>query len=369
MKARLVILCVVVPVLALAGTSFATTTWTVSAAGGADFITIKDAITAASDGDTINVAAGTYHNDIVDGHWDGGTWVYDHRISKSLIINGAQAGVDPQGGTSRGTETILTRSDGLPYSITAPNVQLNGFMIGNSNANTGGRVILGDDADGTSVSNCIIQNTPNASSGHGVMVYPDATNVLIANNTFSNTSWESIRFEGQGVISDNVIGAPSTNDGIAVYGSAIITGNDISGAGYAGIWLVASGFDVVIQGNTIHDNYYGIDVGGAWWIIPDGDVDVSGYSVNGNNILDNTPWGIESLAFNGMLDATGNWWGDPTGPTHSGNPGGTGDAVSDYVDYGNFLAAPIPEPVTMLGVFLGVSGIGAYLRKRTKAAA
>ncbi len=35
-----------------------------------------------------------------------------------------------------------------------------------------------------------------------------------------------------------------------------------------------------------------------------------------------------------MFDARNNWWGSPTGPTHLENPGGTGDRVSDYVDYG-----------------------------------
>jgi hypothetical protein len=37
------------------------------------------------------------------------------------------------------------------------------------------------------------------------------------------------------------------------------------------------------------------------------------------------------------LNAENNWWGDASGPTHSANPGGTGDAVSDYVDYDPWL--------------------------------
>ena len=52
------------------------------------------------------------------------------------------------------------------------------------------------------------------------------------------------------------------------------------------------------------------------------------------------------------LPARYNWWGAPTGPTHSGNPGGTGDRVSNYVDYGDYLLdSPCPsvsllDPVT-----------------------
>ena len=34
-----------------------------------------------------------------------------------------------------------------------------------------------------------------------------------------------------------------------------------------------------------------------------------------------------------IIDATNCWWGDNSGPTHSGNPGGTGETVTDDVDY------------------------------------
>jgi len=34
-----------------------------------------------------------------------------------------------------------------------------------------------------------------------------------------------------------------------------------------------------------------------------------------------------------VIDAENCWWGDNSGPTHSGNPGGTGETVSDAVDY------------------------------------
>jgi hypothetical protein len=33
------------------------------------------------------------------------------------------------------------------------------------------------------------------------------------------------------------------------------------------------------------------------------------------------------------VNAVYNWWGYESGPTHTGNPAGEGDAVSDYVDY------------------------------------
>jgi len=43
--------------------------------------------------------------------------------------------------------------------------------------------------------------------------------------------------------------------------------------------------------------------------------------------------------------------------------------AADFISYGEVEDyAPIPEPLTMLGVFLGLSGAGAYIRKRVNAA-
>jgi len=48
---------------------------------------------------------------------------------------------------------------------------------------------------------------------------------------------------------------------------------------------------------------------------------------------------ITTMAVNNLtpgsftIDAEDCWWGSNTGPTHSGNPGGTGEVVSDGVDY------------------------------------
>ena len=50
--------------------------------------------------------------------------------------------------------------------------------------------------------------------------------------------------------------------------------------------------------------------------------------------------------------ATENWWGSHTGPTHASNPGGTGDPVSNYVDFSGFAAVspmPLPDPLPPAG--------------------
>ncbi len=67
--------------------------------------------------------------------------------------------------------------------------------------------------------------------------------------------------------------------------------------------------------------------------------------VNYCDIYDNYNWGINNVHKSFNMDAQWNWWGDDTGPTHSGNPGGTGQAVSDSVNYGNFFTSGANNPL------------------------
>lgn len=84
---------------------------------------------------------------------------------------------------------------------------------------------------------------------------------------------------------------------------------------------------VVISYNDIHDNYHGIEVAAN-----------SLSYARCNKIYDNREYGVistpDSFNNNVTFNAVWNWWGSDTGPYHpTTNPGGTGDEVSDYVDY------------------------------------
>jgi len=58
--------------------------------------------------------------------------------------------------------------------------------------------------------------------------------------------------------------------------------------------------------------------------------------INHCDIYDNRYYGVNNVNKSFTIDARYNWWGASTGPTHPGNPDGTGDAVSDMVDYSDF---------------------------------
>lgn len=60
-----------------------------------------------------------------------------------------------------------------------------------------------------------------------------------------------------------------------------------------------------------------------------------------------TTWGNWDGESTVTVDATKNWWGDPSGPTHPSNPIGIGDGVSNNVDYSPWLGkVPGSSPMT-----------------------
>ena len=125
----IVAVTVALAILVAFSASASAATWTVDDGPAADFATIQAAIDAAGDGDTIEVAAGTYTDDI----WNSSLGTpAGYRITKSVTLLGAHAGVDPDGSTNRGSETILVRTNGLPYSLYASDITIDGFMFGSS---------------------------------------------------------------------------------------------------------------------------------------------------------------------------------------------------------------------------------------------
>ena len=134
-----------------------------------------------------------------------------------------------------------------------------------------------------------------------------------------------------------------------------ITGNTLTGGGM-GVRLWSGDGETVIQGNTITNNASGIVLG------RDAAHTVTNVSIVGNDILNNivdtgilvkngsatgneahcnsivgNDIGVKNEDPDDTFDAEYNWWGDASGPTHAENPGGTGDAVSDNVDYTPWL--------------------------------
>ena len=146
---------------------------------------------------------------------------------------------------------------------------------------------------------------------------------MIEKNTITNNSAVS-RGDGRG-------------GGIYCYGSSpTIKDNTITGnsAKYAGGGIFCGGdSSPTIEGNTVTANKNeGIYCGSH-----------SSPTINYNNIQGNTNYGVYSSG--NVVNAENNWWGDPSGP--SGDGPGSGDAVSDYVDFAPWLKEPFTVAIVL----------------------
>ncbi|MBS2098338.1 right-handed parallel beta-helix repeat-containing protein [Carboxylicivirga linearis] len=67
--------------------------------------------------------------------------------------------------------------------------------------------------------------------------------------------------------------------------------------------------------------------------------------INFCDIYGNTNFGVQNVDMAFDIDARYNYWGSNTGPTHASNPGGTGDAVTDMVNYDDFTTDGFTNPL------------------------
>ena len=142
-----------------------------------------------------------------------------------------------------------------------------------------------------------------------------------------------------------IIGNLVTNtaqDGITVYTSdVVVEGNTVTGATTenGAIYLAFGISNIVIRYNTIVDNTLatgkwgtpgGITIGSA--------VNASTVEIYGNTITDNYPVDVANMASGApLLDATGNWWGQDTGPLP--------EQIAGNVAYSPWLGNEPSEPV------------------------
>lgn len=341
--------------------------------------TIQGAVTAANPGDTIQVCAGTYAENVT--------------VNKTLTILGPQANVDARTPSRTATpagEAIVTgvgNAGKTPFYITANNVTVNGFTVeGATDPNTFGfGILLAPTTSGSQILNNIIRNNiiglglANNSAANqtrieqnlfitnnqpgpasGFAIYTDEfttggtlTNVVINENAFTSNDNGGVGLVATPAGSQTNI-TVSNND-FTANGNAInvssstnltITGNNIATSQFTQVFIDGS-TNLVFTCNTVRDGASrGIrfsDFGGGG---------STGSVVNNNNFIRNALGGIveETGGHHGPLNAQNNYYGSPTGPTIASNPGGTGDAIQDadgVVVYQPFLTTPsacAPEP-------------------------
>lgn len=106
--------------------------------------------------------------------------------------------------------------------------------------------------------------------------------------------------------------------------------------------IVTTNASPTITNSILRNNYHGVVAKGA-----------SNPVINFCDIYQNEGLGVNNIDQSFVINAENNWWGNNSGPTHSTNPGGAGQAVSDAVDFdpwlGNGASHPIMGDVSLNG--------------------
>lgn len=140
-------------------------------------------------------------------------------------------------------------------------------------------------------------------------------------------------------INNSTVSNNSANEGGGLHNkedSTAVIQNSVFSGNYAE-WS-AGGIDnwgtITITGSVLRENYTPGEAGDA---IASGVFENSAANITGSCIVGN---GDTAVFTNPPvpLNATGNWWGDASGPSGAGL--GSGDSVSDFVDFSDWLLEP-----------------------------
>jgi parallel beta-helix repeat protein len=305
-------------VLALHG-SATSVSWTVGPPGsGADFTNIQNAVIWASEGDTIQVWAGTYNENIVvykalnvQGAGPSNTLVIAANTSKPVFGIGANY-VNLTGfgllGSTNDSAVFVSYANHTTISWNNITGNKNGVMLGLCNYNNvSWNNIVGNTADG--------------------ILLLSSYNTISGNNVTGNGGGISASISRYNSITENnIIG--NTKTGIGLFGSSnnTISGNNVTGNG--------EGIDASFSsGNLIYDNYFSNTINAeALALYTNERHDWNTSKTLGDNIVGGPYLG-------------GNYWSDYNGSDLNGD--GLGDTGLPYnssgkIDYGGDWLPLIP---------------------------
>jgi parallel beta-helix repeat protein len=215
-------------------------------------------------------------------------------------------------------------------------------------------------------------------NGDGAATVPAAgwwNGIDIRNNGSANLNHTVIRYGGANVVWNWAWGRHFGNLFKAGAGSLTLTNSVLSHSASHALRLRDTAVVHTVYGNTFEQNAtHGILLENASGVvtisnnivrnnqnngihIDNSSPVIGGTAGQGNDIFGNTNFGVQNITPSIMVNAKYNYWGAPTGPRHTSNPSGTGDRVSDHVDFTNFLGFSITGGVTIVINFRAIPGV------------
>jgi parallel beta-helix repeat protein len=355
--------------------------WIVDDDGPADFHTIQEAINAASDGDTIFVKNGIYHENVV--------------INKTISLNGE----------GRDATIIDGSMVGNVVKVSADNVKIMGFTIQNSGQDYNSAVyvsgssttitnntvvhnawygIMLENSQGNNISKNVVMNT-----WAGIYLHQSSNTIISENTLFLNGEPFGIALDGA---NNNYVGENSLEDclyeSIELFDSDnnIVTSNYIARA-HMGIWISYAGNNTISR-NNIEDSgglvtpvaAIGFGVGCSnntldQNSIKDNEMGIIAYSpednnrIYHNNFINNTVQVYHSISganWDNGYPSGGNYWSDYIGADlfNGPNQNETGsDGIGDIpyvIDENNVDHYPLMEPWTPTPIVAATIGMYPY---------
>ena len=328
------------------------------------FHTIQSAINAAHQGDVIDVAHASYSEDVIINKGVSLIGQPDPATHQNPFIVGA--------GGAAGTEVIVRVASNVS------NVLIQNFAIGDSEGQQAQQIGVEIDGGASSVvlNHDVIRKVRNplaAFSGPtatiGILVQPAAHNISITNLALyeihdprGSTGAVGIVVNGASQVSIAHTYVKNVGDtGFIIEGAAsgVTLSNDAveKTESNAGIGILVKGS---AQVTLNHDKAYalagastGLEVSGSASVVGTKDelsennvgafitADFTGkLSITDSDINGNVQAGVINLS-SVVVNATGDWWGDPSGPA----PKGKGNGVRGKVNFTGWLATPpVPPP-------------------------
>ena len=294
-------------------------------------------------------------------HVKNGTYTQSTTVNKTLTLAAESQSARVVGGPTY---------DNPAFNVTAPNVAINGFTIGHDTnmlsivgvqlgSSTGAKItnnVIEHNQRGISLAGAgnvtIMGNTVrdnNANQENNAGIWGDAVNgITISNSTFSGASNTSINLAGSQNLTLNDNTFTSGGNAAVLWGDSnvTLTNNNIAGLSSTGFFITG------VNGLTASGNTLGAPTasGKSGFGFSSAGGTSSNATLNLNKVTGYTN-GVNALSgtVTDQVLATGNWWGDASGPKDTNaadgskpaSNAGTGVAVNGNVKYAGWCLTAV----------------------------